>query len=132
KSAPASEACFSAYLTRALIRRPPRRHVTNWADTSKTVSPSIPPARCEDRQHHANEYDQGGNLDPDEAAEFSQNDFDTIAPWRRQSVANSFDAARCGSQRPFDPIRPVVKSNSDENPRQAGGDEPETVHLRVM
>src|ERR1700722_3068723 len=99
---------------------------------SRIEPPSMSPARCDDRQHHANEYDQGGNLNPDEAAEFSQNDFDTIAPWRRQRVADSFDAARCGSQRPFDPIRPVVKSNSDENPRQDSGDDPETVHLRVM
>jgi len=38
---------------------------------------------------------------------------------------------RRSSETPFDPVGPVVKRNSDENPRQGSGDDAETVHLGV-
>ena len=99
---------------------------------SNIVASSVPPSRRDDRKNHANKYDQGGDLNPDEPAKLSKNDFDTIAPRGRQGIPDGLDAVRCGSEPPLDPVRPVVKRKPDENPRQDSGDHPETMHLGVM
>jgi hypothetical protein len=73
--------------------------------------PSVPPPRRDGRKDHTNEYDQGCDLNPDEAAELSKDDFDTIAPRGRQGIADGLDAMRRSSETPFDPVGPVVKGN---------------------
>jgi hypothetical protein len=96
------------------------------------VASSVPPARRDARKDHANEDDQDSDLNPDEPAEFSENDFDAIAPGGRQSVADRLYAMRRSSQPPFDPVRPVIKGHTDENPCQDGGDDSKTVYFGVM
>jgi hypothetical protein len=79
---------------------------------------SVPPARRNARKDHANEDDQDSDLNPDEPAELSENDFDAIAPRGRQSVADRLYAMRRCSQPPFDPVRPVIKRHSGEMRRR--------------
>jgi hypothetical protein len=102
-----------------------------WVRFKASFPPSVPPPRRNARKDHTNEYDQGCDLNPDESAEFSKDDFDAIAPRGRQSIAEGLDAMRRSSETPFDPVGPVVKGNPDENPRQDSGDDPEAVHLGV-
>jgi hypothetical protein len=104
---------------------------SSGAALQASFPPSVPPPRRDGRKNDTNEYDQGCDLNPDETAEFSKDDFDAIAPRGRQSIADGLDAMRRGPQAPFDPVGPVVKSNSNENPRQDSGNDPETVHLGV-
>ncbi len=92
---------------------------------STIVASSVPPARRDARKDHANEDD----LNPDEPAELSENDFDAIAPGGSQSVADRLYAIRRSSQPPLDPVRPVIKRHSDENPCQDSGDDSKTVYF---
>jgi hypothetical protein len=75
--------------------------------------------------------DQDSDLNPDEPAELSENDFDAIAPGGRQRVADRRYVMRQFAA-PFDPVRPVIKSHSDENPRQDGGNDSKTVYFDVV
>ena len=55
---------------------------------STIVASSVPPAGRDARKDHANEDDQDSDLNPDEPAELSENDFDAIAPGGRHRVAD--------------------------------------------
>lgn len=56
---------------------------------STIVASSVPPAGRDARKDHANEDDQDSDLNPDEPAELSENDFDAIAPGGRASPTAS-------------------------------------------
>jgi hypothetical protein len=91
-----------------------------------------PPCHRNAGEKHANGDNYQSDLKPDKAAQFPQDYFGPITPWRRKSVSNCFDAVRYRSQRPFEQVGSIVERGNDQCPGQDGGADTERMHLRMM
>ena len=72
------------------------------------------------------------DLQPDEAADFTQNDFDPVAPGRWDCIADGLDGVGSHSKCLLYQVGPIVERRADQHPREERGGDPKTVHFGVV
>ena len=98
----------------------------------RSIASATAPRRSNEPEHEPYKYDRGRNLDPNETAKLTQNNFGLSAPVTRKRIADCFNTMRASPQSPFDPLRLVKERSAEQNPRQNGGADPKGMHPGVV
>src|SRR5215213_4756239 len=96
-----------------------------------TAAPG-PPRHGYARQDQPQQQNDGGDLQPDDAAQFPQNNLRTISPGVWQRVADRFNPVGCAAQGPFEQIGPIIEDGYNQYPRSNRRHDAIAVNLGVM
>ena len=80
--------------------------------------PEHAPGACNAGQDHARQNDDYGDLEPNEAANFPEDEFNSRAPWRGNAIADNFHASLYPTLKPRKQFGSLVEGGRDNEPRQ--------------
>jgi len=95
-------------------------------------SPEQTPNACDSGKGHTKQNNYQRNLQPDEAANFPKDEFNSRTPWTRNAIADGFHSSLHRALESREQLGLFVKGGRDQHPSQDDRYDAKRVHFRMM